>query len=228
MERDREFAVRKFAQGQALLTSPSPLINRRMSRDEYTVIVSGERFTFTRDQLQSEPGNYFDTYFFGEFSEAANNARELRLQKEPLLFKIIQAHLRGYAPLPLPKSYVPYMTDAAALQNLLVDADFFGLQVLKELVQEEIERANGRLLVNNSCEYRLAMHYECGVVDLPIIISYDVALKYIAQWSQPPACQRCRRPSKDKGWKFVTCIKAPAGSHYEIFKVHQVLESKDI
>jgi hypothetical protein len=61
----------------------------------YTVIVSGEKLVFTQDQFESDPGNYFMTYFFGGFGEAAQGAHEWRVEKEPKLFQLIQAHIRG-------------------------------------------------------------------------------------------------------------------------------------
>ena len=112
-----------------------------MSTEEYTTIVSGQRFTLTRDQLESEPGNYFASYFLGGFEESSNDTKEMKLEKDPLLFTLIQAHLRGYDPLPIPDSFVPqYMTKEGALKNLLNDAQYFGLTRLEELIQEEINR----------------------------------------------------------------------------------------
>jgi hypothetical protein len=110
-----------------------------MSAKEYTIIITSQKFTVTQDQLESEPGNYFATYFLGEFQEASNNIREIKLQKDPLLFTLIQAHLRGYDPFPIPDSFVPqYMTKEGALKNLLKDAEFFGLVRLENLIREEM------------------------------------------------------------------------------------------
>jgi hypothetical protein len=103
----------------------------------YTIIVSGERFNFTVDQLQSDPNNYFATYFLGDFEEAARNERELIVEKEPLLFKLIQAHLRGYDILPLADGCVPsYMTKEGALENLLKEALFYGLDILTSKIKD--------------------------------------------------------------------------------------------
>ncbi|PVF94080.1 hypothetical protein CPB86DRAFT_789396 [Serendipita vermifera] len=103
----------------------------------YSLIVSGERFTFTRDQLESDPGNYFATFFFGDFAEARSGCTELIIEKEPKLFKLIQAHLKGYTILPLSASSIPeYMTHETALTNLMADAQFYGLEMLVETLQE--------------------------------------------------------------------------------------------
>jgi hypothetical protein len=116
-----------------------------MSTEEYAVIISGQRFTVTQDQLESEPGNYFATYFLGGFQEASENIREIKLQKDPLLFTLIQAHLRGYDPFPIPDSFVPrYMTKEGALKNLLKDAEFFGLTRLESLIREEMTALHER------------------------------------------------------------------------------------
>jgi hypothetical protein len=110
-----------------------------MSRRKYTIIVSGQRFVFTRDQLESEPGNYFATYFFGDFKEAASATKELELDTEPLFFKLIQAHLRGYKVLPIQNVYVPdYTSSKGALESLRRDADFFSLSRLVTLIDQEI------------------------------------------------------------------------------------------
>lgn len=94
----------------------------------YAIVVSGERLIFTRDQIESDPGNYFETYFFGEFSEGVRGARELLVEKDVQLFKLIQAHLRGYEIFPLPDSAIPsYRTREVALTNLLLEAQFYGL-----------------------------------------------------------------------------------------------------
>jgi hypothetical protein len=110
-----------------------------MSTDKYTIVVGDQRFSFTRGQLMVEPGNYFETYFLGNFQEAVHDTRELYLEKDPLLFTLIQAHLRGYDPFPFPDSCVPqYMTKRGALKNLLNDAEFFGLTRLESLIRQEM------------------------------------------------------------------------------------------
>jgi hypothetical protein len=102
-----------------------------MESERYTITVTGQKFVFTREQLQSEAGNYFATYFLGDFAESANEVKELVIEKEPLLFKLIQAHLRGYEILPLAPSAIPsYMTPEAALTNLLAEAQFYSLDNL--------------------------------------------------------------------------------------------------
>jgi len=109
-----------------------------MATERYTITVSGERFVFTREQIQSEPGNYFATYFLGDFAESNNGAKELVIEKEPLLFKLIQAHLRGYEILPLADAAIPtYMTKEVALINLFRESQYYGLQRLEERINHQ-------------------------------------------------------------------------------------------
>lgn len=107
-----------------------------MATPRYTIVVSGERFTFTRDQLESDSRNYFSTYFFGGFAEGSQGLRELVIEKDAQLFKLIQAHLRGYEIFPLPNSAIPhYMTRQGATTNLLLEAQFYGLERLEEKIR---------------------------------------------------------------------------------------------
>src|ERR1700761_9484102 len=93
----------------------------------YTIIASGERFTLTKDQIESDPGNFFQSYFFGGLSEASSGTRELVEEKEPRILKLIQAHLRGYDILPLSDRIIPdYLTKESMLNNLLKEAQFYG------------------------------------------------------------------------------------------------------
>ena len=108
-----------------------------MSNERYTIVVSGERLVFTRDQIESDPGNYFATYFFGEFAEGTRGIRELAVEKDVRLFRLIQAHLRGYSILPLaPAAIPPYMTMEGALANLLTEAQYYSLQLLEEKIRD--------------------------------------------------------------------------------------------
>ena len=107
-----------------------------MSNVRYTIIVSGEPLNFTRDQIESDPGNYFATYFFGGFAEGSQGARELVVEKDIQLFKLIQAHLRGYEIIPLADTAIPwYMTKEGALNNLLREAEFYCLQILVDKIE---------------------------------------------------------------------------------------------
>ncbi|CAG8758585.1 564_t:CDS:2, partial [Acaulospora colombiana] len=115
----------------AIMTTPN-----NNERRIYSIFISGERFRLTRDQLESDPGNYFATFFFGDFAEAQNGCTELVIEKEPKLFRLIHAHLRGYTILPLSMSSIPqYMTHETALTNLIADAEFYGLQMLVDKLQ---------------------------------------------------------------------------------------------
>jgi hypothetical protein len=102
----------------------------------YAIIVSGERLTFTREQLDSEPNNKIAEYFFGSASRPSTEKRELRIENEPALFKLIQAHLRGHNILPIRDGFVPYMTVEGVLENLLKEAEFYALGRLVQKLQD--------------------------------------------------------------------------------------------
>jgi hypothetical protein len=119
------------------MTGSSSLSTTMPPPELYSIIASGEKFNLTPDQLQSDPNNYFATYFLGDFEEATRNERELIVEKEPLLFKLIQAHLRGYDILPLADGCIPsYMTKEGALENLLKEALFYGLDILTSKIKD--------------------------------------------------------------------------------------------
>jgi hypothetical protein len=82
--------------------------------------------------------------------------REIAVEKEPLFFKLIQAHLRGYEILPLRDSFIPpYMTKAVALGNLLREAQFYGLQRLEAKIKEVVLRPHP---ISAAKRYKFAVH----------------------------------------------------------------------
>jgi len=128
-----------------------------MNFERYTITVSGVKFHFTQNQLQSEPGNYFANYFV---NQAANGTNTLTLETDPMLFRHIQTHLRGYNVFPIPEGFLPsYMDEMTALQNLQNDANVYGLGRLKNLVAEEIQRRisaeNATLAQTGPSRYRI-------------------------------------------------------------------------
>ena len=108
--------------------------------EEYTIVVRGERFILSRDQIFFDSPNYFTMLFTGTFKEAANGQQEVTLHRDPHLFKIIQTYLSGYSILPLSDNWMPaYMSQEAASKNLLEDAQFYGLNTLVDLLQSVVE-----------------------------------------------------------------------------------------
>ncbi|KAG8682676.1 hypothetical protein FRC09_016608 [Ceratobasidium sp. 395] len=102
----------------------------------YKVIMRGETFLLTRDQIEFDSPNYFTSCFFGEFSEA--KTRTLTISRDPELFKIILDYLSGYDVLPLHESVVPErMSSYVVLRNLLADAQFYQLGGLIDQVNQE-------------------------------------------------------------------------------------------
>ncbi|KAG9124430.1 hypothetical protein FRC07_011672 [Ceratobasidium sp. 392] len=104
--------------------------------DTYTVVVRGETFLLTRDQIEFDSPNYFTSCFLGEFTEAQTHT--LTLSRDPQLFKIIIDYLSGYDVLPLHESAIPQrMNSDAALRNLLADAQFYQLDGLINRISED-------------------------------------------------------------------------------------------
>ncbi|KAG9124429.1 hypothetical protein FRC07_011671 [Ceratobasidium sp. 392] len=101
--------------------------------EAYTVVMRGQDFLLTRDQIEFDSPNYFTSCFLGEFTEA--QTRTLTLSRDPDLFKIVIDHLSGYDVLPLHDSVIPQrMNSDAALRNLLADAQFYQLDGLMDRI----------------------------------------------------------------------------------------------
>ena len=74
---------------------------------EFTITVSDQVFVLTEDQIHRDAPNYFTTLFEGSFKEAREGTQEMKLYRDPYLFKFIHMHLSGYAVLPLPIDNIP-------------------------------------------------------------------------------------------------------------------------
>jgi hypothetical protein len=65
---------------------------------------------------------------------------ELILHRDPYLFKLIEAYLSGYPIIPLPEEWLPkYMSPDAALKSLLVDARYYELTRLVEILRAHLK-----------------------------------------------------------------------------------------
>jgi hypothetical protein len=65
---------------------------------------------------------------------------ELILHRDPYLFKLIEAYLSGYPILPLPEEWLPkYMSSEAALKALLVDARYYELTRLVDILRAHMK-----------------------------------------------------------------------------------------
>ena len=113
----------------ALVDRDCPHLDPRpLSEDppkEYTVVVRGERFILSDEQLNFDAPNYFTELFGTE-----GTARETFLYRDPKLFQIIESYLSGYDIFPLPDTAIPYMSRETISKNLLADARFYGLDRL--------------------------------------------------------------------------------------------------
>ncbi|KZV84409.1 hypothetical protein EXIGLDRAFT_753864 [Exidia glandulosa HHB12029] len=101
--------------------------------DKYSVTRRGELFTLYRDQIEFDAPNYFSDLFLGDFSESQTRTAEL--SRSPDLFRVIISYLSGYSVLPLSPKVLPReMTAVTARENLLLDAEYYGLQGLVKLL----------------------------------------------------------------------------------------------
>ena len=96
--------------------------------EEFTVLVRGNKFTLSQEQVQFDMPNYFSMLFLGDFVES--ESRVVRLDRNPDLFYIIRDYLSGYDVLPLEQGSVPRMGVQAATKSLLKDAEFYMLSGL--------------------------------------------------------------------------------------------------
>src|SRR5258707_11626680 len=66
---------------------------------------------------------------------------ELILHRDPYLFKLIEAYLSGYPILPLPEEGLPkYMSTEAAVKALLVDAKYYELTRLLDVLRTQLKK----------------------------------------------------------------------------------------
>ena len=109
--------------------------------EEYTVVINNERFTLSSDQIMRDAPNYFTGFFDGPFKEASEGVREMKLYRDPYLFKFVHMYLCGYEILPLPDHNIPcYLSEESRLKNLLLDARFYGLDTLAEELEAVVQR----------------------------------------------------------------------------------------
>ncbi|KAG8790788.1 hypothetical protein FRC12_011013 [Ceratobasidium sp. 428] len=120
--------------------------------EPYTVIMRGETFVLTRDQIEFDSPNYFTSCFLGEFTES--RTRTLTLSRDPELFRIILDHLSGYEVLPLHSLAIPKrMSQELALHNLLIDARFYLLDGLIQRIGSTTQSPNSTSIVSPPMSY---------------------------------------------------------------------------
>ncbi|CAE6439935.1 unnamed protein product [Rhizoctonia solani] len=101
----------------------------------FTVILQDRKFTLTQSQVEFDSPNYFSTRFLGD--SRGSQTRQIKLNRDPDLFKIILNYLCGYAVLPLSAKQIPeHMSPATVLSNLRSDAVFYQLNGLVQACQE--------------------------------------------------------------------------------------------
>ena len=88
--------------------------------------------------------NYFTAFFDGPFREARQGVREMHLYRNPYLFKFIHLYMSGYEIFPLPNDIPCPFSEESRLNNLLLDARFYGLDTLAQELEAVVRRVECR------------------------------------------------------------------------------------
>ncbi|ORY75384.1 hypothetical protein BCR35DRAFT_333176 [Leucosporidium creatinivorum] len=107
----------------------------------YTISLRGTVFTLSGAVLQSHLPNYFTRALLAPPSSQLVTPRSsaMELDRDPKLFEVVVNYLSGYEVFPL--SQTAFLTDrATATRNLLLDARFYKLKGLEEMVEKEVQR----------------------------------------------------------------------------------------
>ncbi|CAE6512795.1 unnamed protein product [Rhizoctonia solani] len=100
-----------------------------------TIIVRGETFTLSEDQIKFEESSLF-TKFIDNHSETPRPP--MQSSRNPRLFALIVDYLCGYEILPIHDANIPHgMTQETVLKNLKADAVYYELRKLVELIQQQ-------------------------------------------------------------------------------------------
>lgn len=201
-----------------------------MPQLEYTITMEHEKFIFVADHFHSDAPNYFTSYFFGEFAE--QGLQEMDLYRNADLFRAIRHHLMGYDIGLLADEWYPKeWTRQTALKNLLVDAQFYGLERLISLVEEALKSASKprryKLFVSEPLS--MSFHDLC-LTDLPSKFSDD-AVNYIVREVSEHAVSVHLERARSSSNKVRACFIQPStqirGDGKEVY-VWRELERDDI
>ncbi|KAG0222929.1 hypothetical protein BGW41_005784 [Actinomortierella wolfii] len=105
---------------------PLPPIKPLHPSDFYTIVVSGEKFTVSRNALEHDSPNFFTDVFYNPHREEYQTT-VLYIDRNPDVFRDIVKHMQGY-----------YVTarDEVHMENLIIDAFFFKLRRLTDLLRQ--------------------------------------------------------------------------------------------
>ncbi|KAI7893175.1 uncharacterized protein EV154DRAFT_502697 [Mucor mucedo] len=109
-----------------IVNTPSPKAIKKMeppNQAVYTIVVGGKPFRLSWESLKSDgPTNFFLEYF-----RKKKTSKVMHIDRDTDVFELIVRHLRGYYIRPI---------DDIQNQSLLYDANYFGLNRLKKMLQE--------------------------------------------------------------------------------------------
>jgi hypothetical protein len=107
------------------------------SPEVYTVVMRDKSFMLSKSQIERDYPNFFTSHFFDSSGQCTT--RTLEISRDPFLFELILRYLNGYQVTPIHPSMVPpHSTPKSALADLLVDAKFYHLGGLADLLTREI------------------------------------------------------------------------------------------
>jgi hypothetical protein len=95
---------------------------------EHTVVVHERTFLLSRTQIEFDSPNLFTHYFL------ETRRTRLLLSRNLDLFMLILDYLSGYTILPISDNALPQMSRGNVLKNLRVDAEYYSLKGLIELI----------------------------------------------------------------------------------------------
>lgn len=122
------------------------------SESECVIVFDQERITFTRAALLNEPDNIFLTRFLGSSEDnGTKGIHKITIDGDPVFFRLIQAHLRGYEIFPLADGVVSYLSKEATLKTLLKLAEKFLFQNLRAKVIAELEQVPKQVIPKGAC-----------------------------------------------------------------------------
>jgi hypothetical protein len=99
------------------------------NKQKYKVVIEDKTFNLSKSQIHFDSPNYFTSSFLDGPDD------EIELSRDSHLFQIIIDYLNGYTVVPIRPDRIPPKTSPeTALANLRVDAEFYQLHGLLELL----------------------------------------------------------------------------------------------
>lgn len=143
-----------------IINTPSPKAVKKTeppNQAVYTIVVGGKPFRLSWESLKSDgPTNFFLEFF------RKKKTKVMHIDRDAEIFELIVRHLRGY--------YIR-STDDIQNQSLLFDANYFGLNRLKKMLQEYLYlNVGGRVFRLPWTLFQKGLYYTHTYTDFILII----------------------------------------------------------